>query len=240
MLQVIDGLLQYGCIQIRRLPFTCVGKGVAMHYMTPLLLAGVLILAQSASAQGGVEMLHESCQDAVVKADYPAAEQVCQAAVTAAEKEAQNTPLHAMTLNNLAELYYAQGHYAQAEPLFKRTLAMQEHTLGPAHPGITTTLNNLAGLYYAQGYYAQAEPLFKRALAIEEPTLGPAHPDVAPVLSNLAELYRAQGYYAQAEPLFKRALAIEEPTLGPAHPLTKAARESLVDIRVKMRSNGGP
>jgi tetratricopeptide (TPR) repeat protein len=198
MLQVIDGLLQYGCIQIRRLPFTCVGKGVAMHYMTPLLLAGVLILAQSASAQGGVEMLHESCQDAVVKADYPAAEQVCQAAVTAAEKEAQNTPLHAMTLNNLAELYYAQG------------------------------------------YYAQAEPLFKRALAIEEPTLGPAHPDVAPVLSNLAELYRAQGYYAQAEPLFKRALAIEEPTLGPAHPLTKAARESLVDIRVKMRSNGGP
>jgi tetratricopeptide (TPR) repeat protein len=103
-----------------------------------------------------------------------------------------------MTLNNLAELYYAQGHYAQAEPLFKRTLAMQEHTIGPAHPGITTTLNNLAGLYYAQGYYAQAEPLFKRALAIEEPTL------------------------------------------GPAHPLTKAARESLVDIRVKMRSNGGP
>jgi tetratricopeptide (TPR) repeat protein len=169
-----------------------------MHYMTPLLLAGVLILAQSASAQGGVETLHEACQDAVVKADYPTAEQVCQAAVAAAEKEAQDTPLHAMTLNNLAELYRAQGHYAQAEPLFERALAIQEHTLGPTHPSVVSVLNNLARLYYAQGHHAQAEPLFKRVLAIQEHTL------------------------------------------GPAHPLTKAARESLVDIRAKMRSNGGP
>ena len=37
-------------------------------------------------------------------------------------------------LNNLAALYYAQGQYAQAEPLYKRALAIWEKALGPDHP----------------------------------------------------------------------------------------------------------
>ena len=53
-------------------------------------------------------------------------------------------------LNNLAELYQAQGQYAQAEPLFKRSLAIQEKALGPDHPDVATSLNNLAGLYDAK------------------------------------------------------------------------------------------
>ena len=40
------------------------------------------------------------------------------------------------SLNNLAELYRNQGRYAEAEPLYKRSLAIREKALGPDHPDV--------------------------------------------------------------------------------------------------------
>ena len=81
----------------------------------------------------------------------------------------------------------------EAEPLYERSLAIDEKVLGPAHPDVATSLNNLAGLYQAQGKYAEAEPLYRRSLAIREKVLGPDHPDVAVSLNNLASLDQDQG-----------------------------------------------
>ena len=138
-----------------------------------------------------------------------------------------NDYAEAVSLNNLAKLYYTQGQYAQAEPLYKRVLAICEKALGPEHPDTATSLNNLGLLYESQGQYAQAEPLYKRALAICEKALGSEHPDTARNLNNLAMLYYLQGQYAQAEPLFKRALAIWEKALGPEHPSTGISLNNL-------------
>ncbi len=52
----------------------------------------------------------------------------------------------ATNLNNLANLYHAQGKYAEAEPLYKRALAIVEKALGPEHPHVAARLNNLAQL----------------------------------------------------------------------------------------------
>jgi CHAT domain-containing protein/Flp pilus assembly protein TadD len=133
-------------------------------------------------------------------------------------------------LNQQAVQFYRQGRYADAEPLFKRALAIREKALGPDHPDIATSLNNLAGLYRQQGRYADAEPLFKRSLAIYEKALGPDHPDVATALGNLALLYNNQGRYADAEPLYKRALAIDEKALGPDHPDVGTALNNLAAL----------
>ena len=73
-------------------------------------------------------------------------------------------PMVANALNEVALLYKAQGQYAQAEPLYKRALAIREKALGPDHPDVAQSLNNLADLYSAQGRHADAEPLYKRAL----------------------------------------------------------------------------
>ena len=56
-------------------------------------------------------------------------------------------PNVATSLNYLARLYNRQGHYAQAEPLHKRALAIREKALGPDHPDVASSLNNLAELY---------------------------------------------------------------------------------------------
>ena len=38
---------------------------------------------------------------------------------------------------------YQQGRYAEAEPLYKRSLVIWEKALGPEHPDVATTLSNL-------------------------------------------------------------------------------------------------
>ena len=39
---------------------------------------------------------------------------------------------------------YQEGQYAEAEPLFRRALAIWEKALGPQHPAVAQSLNNLA------------------------------------------------------------------------------------------------
>ena len=75
-------------------------------------------------------------------------------------------PNVATSLNNLAELYRTQGQYAQAEPLYKRSLAIVEKALGPNHPNVATSLENLAVLYRVTKREAQASELEKRAKRI--------------------------------------------------------------------------
>ncbi len=48
------------------------------------------------------------------------------------------------SLNDMAELYYSQGRYAEAEPLLTEALEMRKQLLGSAHPHVATSLNNLA------------------------------------------------------------------------------------------------
>jgi tetratricopeptide (TPR) repeat protein len=130
-------------------------------------------------------------------------------------------------LGKTADYLSEHALYAEAEPLYRRTLDIREQQLGLEHPDTADILNNLAGLYYAQGRYTEAESLYQRALAIWEQQLGPQHPATAQSLNNLAALYRGQGRYTEAEPLYQRALAIWEQQLGPAHPNTATSLNNL-------------
>jgi tetratricopeptide (TPR) repeat protein len=72
----------------------------------------------------------------------------------------------AAALNDLGVFYYRANRDAEAEPLHKRALDIQEKMLGPAHPDVVKTLFNLAALYYARDRYGDSEVLLKRALDI--------------------------------------------------------------------------
>jgi tetratricopeptide (TPR) repeat protein len=153
------------------------------------------------------------------RASYAEAESFYQQALEIYEQvPGPEHPDVAITLSNLASLYWDQSRYALAEPLLLRSLSILEQALGPDHPDVAISLNALALLYKAQDRYAQAVPIFLRALSIRERVLGPEHPDVASTLNDLAMLYYNEEEYAQAEPLFVRALDIRERVLGPEHP----------------------
>ena len=72
----------------------------------------------------------------------------------------------ATSLNNLALLYDDQGRYAEAEPRYKRALAILEKALGPEHPNVATTLENHASLLRETGRVSEAAELEARAKAI--------------------------------------------------------------------------
>ena len=122
-------------------------------------------------------------------------------------------------LNNLALLYDDQGRYAEAEPLYKRALAIDEKALGPDHPDVAQSLNNLAALYDDQGRYAEAEPLYKRALAIRREG---ARARSSRCRDGAEQSGCALSTIRAATPRPSRstsgALAIDEKALGPDHP----------------------
>ena len=56
-------------------------------------------------------------------------------------------------MDRLAKLYFTQGRYDLAVPLYKRALAICEKALGPHHPNTAMRLNDLATLYHYQERY---------------------------------------------------------------------------------------
>ena len=75
-------------------------------------------------------------------------------------------PQVAIDLNNLAVLYKIQGLFEEAEPLYKRSLAISEKALGPEHPNVAQSLENYAALLRETGRASKAEKLEVRARAI--------------------------------------------------------------------------
>jgi tetratricopeptide (TPR) repeat protein len=119
-------------------------------------------------------------------------------------REQQLGPDHphtASSLNNLAELYRAQGKYEQAEPLFQRALAILEQQLGPDHPDTALSVWYLAVLSERQQQYEQAASLYQRALSIDEHALGPLHPTTQHIRANYTRLLRMMGRDAEAAAL---------------------------------------
>lgn len=130
----------------------------------------------------------------------------------------KKSPELATTLDRLANLYYEQGRYGEAKPLYEKALTLRETLLGSDHLDVAQSLNSLALLNYAIGCYGNAKALLQRSLSIREQQLGANHSDVATSLNNLAELYRTAGRYSEAEPLYLRSLSILEQQLGINHP----------------------
>ena len=69
-------------------------------------------------------------------------------------KEQEFGPNHmavAVSLNDLAQLYYLEGRFAEAEPLYRRALAILAE-IERVHPLTSAVLfNNAAELFSAQG-----------------------------------------------------------------------------------------
>jgi hypothetical protein len=144
---------------------------------------------------------------------------VAERGVQVATKElGANDPAVAGLLDRQASLLQVIAQYEDAEPLYRRALAIDEASYGNDHPDVASDLNNLAQLLQDTNRLAEAEPLMRRALAIDEASYGNDHPKVAIRLNNLAQLLQDTNRLAEAEPLMRRALAIDEASYGNDHP----------------------
>jgi tetratricopeptide (TPR) repeat protein len=124
-------------------------------------------------------------------------------------------------LDELGEVYRAEGRNSDAEKLFLRALTLreQEAASGRRDPAqILAHPNYLLNLYRDEGRLSDVEPVFERALEIQRRILGPEAPAVGETLYGLAQVYREEGRLRKALPVYGRALQIEEKSLAPDDP----------------------
>ena len=152
------------------------------------------------------------------------------AAALAEAEDLKNDSLLSWALNDHAHLLYTTNHRAEAEPLMRRALAIDEASFGKDHPDVARDLNNLAGLLQATNRRGEAEPLMRRALAIDEASFGKDHPRFAIDLNNFAQLLEATNRVAEAEPLMRQALAIDEASFGREHPRVAIQLNNLAQL----------
>jgi tetratricopeptide (TPR) repeat protein len=174
------------------------------------LLVGVCGLALGPGrAPGQDAALWQRCVEGAKAAykqkDYARSGELLQTALREAEKFGADDPRLAITLHNLANLAATQGKTAEAEPLYRRALAILEKIRGPEHTQTAMARLGLADLLAAQGNDVEAEADYRGALRAFEKVLGPAHPIVLTTLERYAALLRRAGRTAEAEQLEARA-----------------------------------
>jgi tetratricopeptide (TPR) repeat protein len=71
-------------------------------------------------------------------------------------------------LHGLAALFFNQGDYDKALPLFVECLEKRKSALGENHPKLLPHYNNLALLFSNQGRYDKALPLLDECLQVKK------------------------------------------------------------------------
>ena len=79
------------------------------------------------------------------------------------------------TLFHLATCLHKKGRFAEAEPLYRRALAISEKVFGAEHSETASTMGMLAKLLHATGDLTGARLLMGRAYNIAAKTLGEKH-----------------------------------------------------------------
>ena len=150
-------------------------------------------------------------------------------AAAAFQRCLQIRPDDPTVLNNAALTLDVAGDYAEAEPLYRRALTINENALGSDHPDMAIYLSNLGALLFTKGDYTGAEPLLRRALAIDEKALGPDHSVVAVRSQQSRVATRTERRLRGAEPLFGGRL-LDEKALGRDDPRVATALNNLAEV----------
>ena len=135
-------------------------------------------------------------------------------AILQARKQLE-TPFGAILLNNLGELHYQLGRYAEAIPYYERAITLAG-TSGGVQPQLGINYRNLGIVYQLTGRTADAEAAYDKSVAILSRLPG-ERVQLASTLNNVATLLEDQKRYGDAEKLLQQALAIYREAFGDNH-----------------------
>jgi tetratricopeptide (TPR) repeat protein len=198
------------------------------------LAFAALLLATAAHADDSVDVLNHRMMQLYADGYYEQAIPLAAQIVAALEKSAGPTsPEVASALNNEAELYNKLHRFSEAEPLYRRSLAIRRAVLGPDNPDTQKSLARLAELFHAEGkdvmpQQQQAQP--QQQQPVQRPAAPPPRPMPQPQprqpaisqqeFQHAIELNQQgiqlgeQGHFAEAIPPATQALAIFEKAFG--------------------------
>jgi len=137
------------------------------------------------------------------------------------------------TLTELANSHFYAGHYAVADSLNRRVLAMDRAIHGDRHPTVAGDLVNLGAIQQEWGHWAEAERYYREALEIYRRWYGEDHFETAATLNMVGRTMIQQNRGAEAREPLRQALAIRERIYGPNHPSVASTLNELALLAQK-------
>ncbi|MCA9803717.1 MAG: tetratricopeptide repeat protein [Cyanobacteria bacterium HKST-UBA02] len=186
---------------------------VSIRCLAPVIVALVWLTFPVASAQNSPwSQNHQAGLEARQRGDYRKAEELLRTALDQSRDRPAADQLQ--SLNSLSVVLTELGRPAEAEPLLRRVLVIQEQLLPADSLETARTLSNLSECLRQQGKLDEAEKLIRRSLPIVEKQLGSDDLAASVVLNNLSMILLDQCRYDEAEDMMKRSLAIRQTRLG--------------------------
>ena len=132
----------------------------------------------------GWEEISKAGATAFQNGDYGEAERHFANAVSEANRLGQDDRRLAHAMNDLAMFYHALGRLAEAEPLYRRAISIDERSGVAGTSDCVVTLENIAELYRTQHRVTEAAAMYRRAAEMSrslyraaKEAAGDNHPD---------------------------------------------------------------
>lgn len=200
-----------------------------------LLLVVVLTGAQDSAEEPEARKHYTEAANAAFEAgDYGKAEALLAQTVREAAALGGDDLRQVQPIERLARFYLMKEVHraADAEPLLRRALAIQEKAKGGEHADVAEGLLKLALCRMQRGKEGleEADRLQQRALAILEKARGKDDLSIAIALYQLGLGRLMTKQFDKAKPEFTRAIAIREKALGPDNAELASVLEALGDV----------
>jgi tetratricopeptide (TPR) repeat protein/Zn finger protein HypA/HybF involved in hydrogenase expression len=157
----------------------------------------------------------------------------------AAEEKASGveSPRVALFLHQYALALRARHLDADAEPVLRRALSIQQATPKADAQVTVGILDTLGNLLEGRDQLDEAEKLERSALSLAEKKFGPESRQLAVTCTNLADVLWNQKNLREAGLLYRRAIAIDSSIYGPDRPETAA---DIANLGMLMNDAGQP
>ena len=127
-------------------------------------------------------------------------------------------PELARALNGAGNALSRLQRFDEAEPYYRRALAIRRTVFGPESDIVAGTTANLGILESRRGDYRKALAHHEESLRIREKVLGPEHPKVGTLLVTMAGAHHQVDEFEEGVRKLERALVILEKSVGTEHP----------------------
>ena len=185
------------------------------------------------------QILLDSAQNLVYKADFEAALVWADSALKVAERDFG--PDHAYLVHSLdmkSYLYIELGWYAKAEPVVLRTAREAARLFGKKDVSYGMSMESLSRIYYYLGRLEEALVSALQAVEILTEAKGPDHEFLGGGLNMTATIYQEMGEYQKALPYMLRALDNREKNYGKEHIFYAIMLNNIGDLYGSMNDYG--
>jgi len=138
------------------------------------------------------------------------AEKLLMSAIHDTEQRDPNSPVLALYLRQLANLYQRKEKFSDALALMKRALGIDEEAFGPGKAEVAADLCSLAMLSKVRGDKGEQEKFLTQALDVLRQDPKPEAHSALAVLNNVSAFYISEQRWTEAEVLLKEGMEVCE------------------------------